>query len=87
MFSKPFLVAGLLSLTFLEVSGVQYGKNHVPVRRDNESVAANFNDVDGFELLSPAFLNPISIQVGFENGTNGPTNDADMGMQSPASPL
>lgn len=75
---KAFFAASLLSLTFLEVSGAWYGNNHAPVRRDNEFVAANFENVEGYELLSPAFLNPSSVPAGFENGTNGPTNDFEM---------
>lgn len=76
---KNFFAAGILSLTLLEVSGTRYGNNHAPVRRDNEFVGANFQDLDGFELLSPAFLNPISVQAGFRNGTDGPTDDFEMG--------
>ena len=67
-------------LTVLEATATQYGKNYAPVRRDNESVAANFPDVPGIELLSPAFMQPDGIQAGFENGTNGPTNDAELGI-------
>lgn len=72
------LTVWLAGLTSFEVSAAGYGRNHVPVRRDNESVAANFPDVDGVTLNAPAFLNLDSISSGFSNGSAGPTDDATM---------
>ncbi len=75
---KTLISVGLLSLTPV-VECVQYGHNHVPVRRDNEAVAVNFQDVEGFELIAPAFTSPEGVPPEFANGTEGPTNDATMG--------
>lgn len=77
-FSK-FATAWLVSLTCLKVSAAWYGRNHAPVRRDNEFVANNFQDVQAIELIAPAFTDPDSVPMSFSNGTNGPTNDATMG--------
>lgn len=76
---STLLTVSLLSLTSA-VECVRYGNNHVPVRRDNEAVAANFQDVEGFELIAPAFTMPDGIPAEFANGTEGPTDDATMGM-------
>jgi hypothetical protein len=51
------------------VNAVQYGYNHVTVRKDV--------DID---LYAPAFLDPATRQSGFKNGTQGPTSHEDMGM-------
>lgn len=58
---------------------MQFGHNQVPVRRDNKLVAAIFNDVEGCELLSPAFTRPETVPKGFRGGTEGPTSDAELG--------
>ena len=68
----------LLGLTSM-VSAVQYGYNHVTVRRDSEIIESVFQDVD-IELLSPAFLTPEIRQDGFSDGTQGPTSQDDMGQ-------
>jgi len=78
MITSKLLTVGLLSLT-RAVQCVQYGHNHVYVRRDNEAVAANFQDVAGFELIAPAFTMPDGIPSEFAYGTEGPTDDATMG--------
>ncbi|KAF5662538.1 carboxypeptidase 2 [Fusarium heterosporum] len=59
------------------VNAVQYGYNHVTVRKDTELVAANFKDVD-IDLYAPAFLDPKTRQLGFKNGTQGPTSHEDL---------
>lgn len=64
---------GLLALTFVEA--VKYGQNHVPTRRDNDLVAANFPDPNT-ALLSPAFMSAEGVPAAFDNGTEGPTDDA-----------
>lgn len=73
-------IVGLLCLTCVEA--VQYGHNYVFVRRDNELVAANFEDVKGYELLSPAFMSPETVPATFANGTDGPTSDVEVGEES-----
>lgn len=60
------------------VKAVQYGENHAAVQKDEELVAANFQDTSE-TLLSPAFANPQSVLPGFANGTDGPTDDATLG--------
>lgn len=67
----------LLGLTSV-VGAVQYGYNHVTVRKDSEIIQSVFQDVD-IELLSPSFLAPEGRQDGFSDGTQGPTSHDDMG--------
>ena len=57
----------------------QYGENQRGTVRDSDVVAQAFPDVEGIELLSPAFLRPNSTPPGWTNGTDGPTDDAEMG--------
>ncbi|KAK0384082.1 hypothetical protein NLU13_8171 [Sarocladium strictum] len=66
----------LLSLPSM-VGAVQYGYNHVTVRKDSDIIESVFQDVD-VELLSPAFLTPEIRQDGFGDGTQGPTSHDDM---------
>ena len=73
----PKLVVAFLGLTVVEC--VQYGHNHVLVRRDSEAVAANFADVPGYDLIAPAFQDPSSVSARFANGTEGPTDDYVLG--------
>ncbi|KAF9741655.1 hypothetical protein PMIN06_001432 [Paraphaeosphaeria minitans] len=51
----------------------RYASNRSPKIIDAPQVAANFPDVKGIELLSPAFADPSSIPPTFANGTSGPT--------------
>lgn len=71
-----------LLLSTAAVSAVQYGNNHVTVRRDPDVVAAQFQDID-YEILSPAFLHPERRLPGFTNGTQGPTSLDDMSESFP----
>ncbi|KAF2165668.1 hypothetical protein M409DRAFT_67051 [Zasmidium cellare ATCC 36951] len=43
---------------------------------DSDVVSQAFQDVEGIELLSPAFTTPDSLPPGWANGTSGPTSDA-----------
>lgn len=61
------------------VKASQYGENHDPVEKDEDLVAAHFPDTDQV-LLSPAFLAPESVLAGFADGTDGPTDDAVLGV-------
>ena len=75
MLSLPLLasfVAGAIA------QGVQYGENQVTVRPDPNIVAANFPDTN-ISLLAPAFLDQGSVAAGFSNGTQGPTEDSQLG--------
>lgn len=60
-------------------SGLKFGENWLTTVRDSELVAKNFQDVKGIELLSPYFQNPESVNPGFANGTDGPTDDFQLG--------
>lgn len=60
-------------------SGSTYGGNYLAVTRDSETVASAFPDVNGIDLLSPYFTKPESILPGFQNGTQGPTDDSELG--------
>lgn len=57
----------------------RYASNIRPVIVDAPQVAANFPDVDGIQLLSPAFINPENVPATFANGTSGPTPQRDLG--------
>ena len=61
---------------------LQYGNNERGTTKDSEAVAAAFPEVEGIELLSPAFLRPESTPAGWENGTEGPTSLTEMGMSA-----
>ncbi|KAF6843261.1 Carboxypeptidase 2-like protein 2 [Colletotrichum musicola] len=67
------LALGLLHAG-LASAQTKYADNQVPVVRDSELVSGLFPDVDGVELLSPAFADPDSVPAGWGNGTSGPTD-------------
>lgn len=69
----------LLFLCSPFVAAVNYGENHAPVEKDEELVAANFPNTNE-TLFSPAFADLGSVLPGFANGTDGPTDDATLGM-------
>lgn len=62
-------------------SGLQYGENWVPVLKDSDIVAEAFPDVN-ITLFSPAFLTPETVPARFANGSEGPTDDIELGRQS-----
>lgn len=68
----------------VSAQGLQYGENQRGTIKDSDIVAQAFPDVEGVELLSPAFLRPESTPPGWSNGTDGPTDDAEMGKLSNA---
>ncbi|SMY27917.1 unnamed protein product [Zymoseptoria tritici ST99CH_1A5] len=59
-------------------SGSTYGSNYLRTTRDSDVVSTAFEDVDGIELLSPFFMKPESVNEGFANGTQGPTDDSEL---------
>ncbi|KAK4621514.1 Carboxypeptidase 2 [Fulvia fulva] len=69
----------LLSALVPAAHAVQYGDNHVTVRRDSPQVESNFAD-PGVQLLSPWVLDNQSWPIlrGFHNGTDSPTSHASM---------
>ncbi|PSN73348.1 Zn-dependent exopeptidase [Corynespora cassiicola Philippines] len=67
-------VLGLLHIHAGLVAGDRYADNQNAKVIDAPQVAANFPDVDGVELQSPAFTNPESIPSGWKNATVGPTS-------------
>ena len=72
-----FSLLGLGLTSFVEA--VKYGNNHVPVRKDSELVAANFQDPN-VTLLAPAFQKPDSVPATFANGSTGPTDQFELGQ-------
>lgn len=58
---------------------LQYGNNERVTTKDSDAVSEAFPEVEGIELLSPAFLRPGSTPPGWGNGTEGPTSLAEMG--------
>ncbi|PPJ52765.1 hypothetical protein CBER1_10955 [Cercospora berteroae] len=67
------LLPSLLAI-FDHSQATRYGGNHASVRKDEPQVEANFPD-PGVKLFSPAFLDEKTVQLGFKNGTAGPTSD------------
>ena len=61
-------------------TGLQYGENWTPTIKDSDLVAANFPDVN-ITLRSPAFLNPETVPARLANGTEGPTDDIELGTK------
>lgn len=60
--------------------GLAYGNNALVTIKDSDVVAQAFPEVEGIELLSPAFLNPEGVPDRFENGTQGPTSLTILGI-------
>lgn len=58
-----------------------YGENYLTASRDSETVSRAFPEVEGIELLSPAFTNPDTLPNGWRNGTEGPTSDTELGKE------
>lgn len=77
MRSRNSPVAGLVYGAGLVVAQ-GYADNQLPTVKDEPQVAANFPEVD-IELFSPAFTQPETVPVGFENGTAGPTDQDTLG--------
>lgn len=79
------MLTGSFIILALSVTGsraqLQYGENQRGTIKDSDVVAQAFPDVQGVELLSPAFLRPESTPDGWSNGTDGPTDDAEMGTR------
>lgn len=75
-FSRSLLVTLLVGADLCLAQ--QYGKNHVPVRRDSPAVEAAFPNPN-VTLISPAFASPDTVPAAFSNGTFGPTPDMEMG--------
>ena len=48
--------------------------------KDSKIVAAAFPDVQGIDLISPAFISPSTLPAGWSNGTEGPTDLSELGM-------
>lgn len=80
MRSPLALTAGLLVALGSPVALAQmgYADNQEPLNKDSPHVAANFPDLEGVELHSPAFLSPGAVPDGFANGTSGPTSQFEM---------
>ncbi|KAI8204578.1 Carboxypeptidase 2 [Colletotrichum sp. SAR 10_86] len=64
---------GLLQSSLISAQK-KYADNQVPVSKDSELVSQLFPDVEGVELLSPAFANDETVPDGWANGTSGPTS-------------
>lgn len=75
MLLQLVLAAGLTAVS----AQLTYGENQRGTIKDSDAVAQAFPEVEGIELLSPAFLRPESTPPGWSNGTDGPTDDAEMG--------
>ncbi|KAI5362797.1 putative peptidase M14, carboxypeptidase A [Septoria linicola] len=50
-----------------------YGDNYLETIKDSDVVASAFPEVEGIELLAPAFTKLETLPEGWSNGTEGPT--------------
>lgn len=87
MVQRVSTIAALASVVTAQSGGIQtglrYGENWAPTIKDSSLVAANFPDVN-ITLRSPAFLNPERVPVRFANGSEGPTDDIELGNCPPS---
>ncbi|EOD50425.1 putative carboxypeptidase 2 protein [Neofusicoccum parvum UCRNP2] len=72
---NPLFWLGLAAVGSVEAA--TYGNNHVTTRKDPNVLAAQFPSPNT-TLLAPAFLSPETIPAAFVNGTEGPTDDAEL---------
>ena len=80
---------GALHATFLYSTpgaGWTYGGNQGMLRQDSDIVSNAFPNID-VDLLSPAFTDPSTLNPGWHNGTQGPTDDAVLGLFNDSSAL
>lgn len=59
-------------------AGLRYGENWVVVEQDSDVIAEAFPEVN-ITLRSPAFLEPEAVPSRFANGSEGPTDDIELG--------
>lgn len=62
--------AALLCLSCVQAQKI-YGDNQRAPIKDSDVVSQAFQDVEGTELLSPAFTTPDSLPPGWSNGKQG----------------
>lgn len=74
---NPLFWLGLAAVGSVEAA--TYGNNHVTTRKDPNVLAAQFPSPNT-TLLAPAFLSPETVPAAFVNGTEGPTDDAELGI-------
>lgn len=73
-------ILGALALCIGSASGDSYANNQNAIVIDSPQVAANFPDIEGVNLLSPAFLNNETVPATWSNGTSGPTPQSTLGI-------
>ncbi|EME80267.1 uncharacterized protein MYCFIDRAFT_31716 [Pseudocercospora fijiensis CIRAD86] len=66
-----FAVLQYLSKSFAQYT---YGDNYLTTIKDSDVVASAFPDIEGIDLIAPAFTNPATLPPGWANGTEGPTD-------------
>lgn len=76
--SKGSVVSALL-FSAGTVMADSYANDQNPTVFDTPQVVANFPDVEGIEILSPAFVNPSGVPGAFARGTLGPTPQDTLG--------
>lgn len=72
------LIASSVAGAGLVSAQSRYANNRVPFNEVSEAILANLPDVD-MEILSPAFIDPESVNEAFANGTAGPTSQQSLG--------
>lgn len=72
---------GLLLCSAILTSAQQtYGDDYLETIKDSNVVASAFPDVEGIELLAPAFTKPETLPERWSNGTEGPTELFELGQ-------
>jgi hypothetical protein len=78
---RPTVGSAAYALTLCAglVAGDSYANNQNVVVVDSPQVTANFPDVGGVQLLSPAFINNGTVPETWSIGTSGPTPQSTLG--------
>lgn len=77
---QRFALAALTPYLLHAQAQSTYGNNSLRVTKDSEIVASAFPEVEGVDLIAPAFTNPESLPAGWDNGTSGPTDLYELGQ-------
>lgn len=78
LYAGALFVSGAIAQSGGPQAGLQYGENWVVVEQDSDIIAEAFPDVN-ITLRSPAFMDPESVPKRFSNGSEGPTDDIELG--------
>ena len=78
LYAGALFASGAIAQSGGPQAGLKYGENWVVVEQDSDAIAEAFPEVN-MTLRSPAFLEPESVPQRFANGSEGPTDDIELG--------